>query len=157
MPVTMDQPTICRDAMATLLSALQSLNAPKKPLLVDISTTGISDGPRDVALLLIPLYKWALHTPHVDKRETEKLIAGAVGQGTGEGKGERAIRAAVIVRPSLLMNGVAKGPQHVRVGSEDKPAVGYTIRRADVGEWIFERCVKGRGKGVEGQKVTLTY
>ena len=43
-------------------------------------------------------------------------------------------------------------------GSEEGegPAVGYSIRRADVGLWIMERVVKGFGDW-NGKMVSLTY
>ena len=73
----------------------------------------------------------------------------------------------VIVRPSLLTNGKARGRRKIRVGTEAEPAVGYTISREDVGLWMFEHLVKGIGNGIGddevvggryvGQKVTITY
>lgn len=64
----------------------------------------------------------------------------------------------VIVRPSALTNGKAtKGIEKVRVGTEEKPAVGYLISREEVGLWIFEELVKGVGGRFVGQKVTITH
>ena len=64
----------------------------------------------------------------------------------------------VIVRPSALTNGkAAQGNEKVRVGTEEKPAVGYLISREEVGLWIFEELVKGDGGGYVGQKVTITH
>ena len=72
------------------------------------------------------------------------------------------IRETVIIRPSLLVAGAAKGLDRIRVGWEledgVRPAIGYTIRRADVGAWIFQECVRaehGIGRW-EGKKITLT-
>ena len=64
---------------------------------------------------------------------------------------------SVIVRPSLLTNGKARGGKKIRVGTEEKPAVGYTISREDVGLWVFENLLKGDGETYVGQKVTITY
>lgn len=69
----------------------------------------------------------------------------------------------VIVRPSLLTNGKALGEKKIRTGTEERPAVGYTISREDVGRWVFENLVRGgAGAGGEGKryvakKVIITY
>ena len=75
--------------------------------------------------------------------------------------GDGVFSGTVGVRPSLLI-GVAdaddrKGLENVRTGTEGNPAVGYTIKRADVGEWMFREIVQKKGKGWEGQVVTLTF
>ena len=102
---------------------------------------------------MIPLYHWILAVPHADKKKMEDLV---VASG----------RKFVLVRPSLLFDGEAKGLDHVKTGieipgnkEEGKHAVGYTIRREDVGKWIFEECVRDNkrwGKW-EGKCVSLTY
>ncbi len=64
----------------------------------------------------------------------------------------------VVVRPSLLTNGKAVGGWKVRVGTEERPVVGYMISREDVGVWIFENLVVGGGgEGFVGQKVSITH
>lgn len=64
----------------------------------------------------------------------------------------------VIVRPSLLTNGKALGGTKIRVGTEERPVVGYTIRREDVGRWVFENLVRGdAGARYVGEKVVITY
>ena len=55
---------------------------------------------------------------------------------------QKGIRAFVAVKPSLLMDGDGFGLDIVRQGVPEKPAVGYTIRRQDVGLFICERLVK---------------
>lgn len=75
---------------------------------------------------------------------------------TAGGEVSESISGWVMVRPSLLTNGAALGEGSVRVGREEKPAVGYTISREDVGKWIFDNFVRGEGKWV-GEKVSLTY
>ena len=142
--------TICTTATSTILGVLQNLKPAKKPLLVIISTTGISKGPRDVPVLFVPLYHGLLAVPHKDKRLMKDAIASA------EAHGE-AIRGAIIIRPTLLANGPAKGKGKVRIGTEDRPAVGYTISREDVGLWLFEEVVSGERDRWVGQKVSLTY
>jgi hypothetical protein len=77
-PFTIDQPSICADGMHMIIAALKDLQADgvltTKPLIVTVSTTGISKT-RDVPYLLVPLYHWVLAVPHIDKSEMEKAMA----------------------------------------------------------------------------------
>ncbi|KAI4763253.1 hypothetical protein E4T52_04666 [Aureobasidium sp. EXF-3400] len=147
MPVTLDDIEVCRTAMATLLSALDELKAVTKPRLLVISTTGITKGPRDVPLLYVPLYHWFLHIPHVDKRVMEELKPAA----------ERIVGEFAIVRPTLLMDGDGVGVAKVRYGLESNPALGWTIDRKDVGNWLFEKGVKPADLGeFKDQAISLT-
>jgi hypothetical protein len=165
-PFTNDDPTVCQMGMASVLRALSDLansgisttNDSRKPQIIAISTTGISDGERDVPWVLVPLYRWALHIPHVDKKEMERLAQSSAGQTT---------RGYTIVRPTLLTDGEARGLDKVRAGweygdrqhkdvaQEQGPECGYSIGRKDVGGWIFQRViVEG---GWEGRCVSLTW
>ena len=147
VPPTGPEITVCTTAANNILSALPSLPptaSGKKPLFIALSTTGISDGPRDVPLVCAPLYHWFLANPHRDKKNMEKAIVEQTNHFT-------------IVRPSLLTNGKARRGKKIRVGTEEKPAVGYTISREDVGLWVFEHLVKGDGEKYAGQKITITY
>ncbi|KAF4620127.1 hypothetical protein G7Y89_g14695 [Cudoniella acicularis] len=159
--MTSTDPTICFDGTRAILSSLNELEAEGKmerePRIVLLSGTGITEKQRDIPLAMIPLYHGLLCVAHKDKREMENLIM------FGDGKG----RKWVLVRPSLLVNGEAKGLGAVRVSSErpeekgsekESTAIGYTIRREDVGLWIAEECVKSEaGEEWEGKMVTLTY
>ena len=156
---TLDDPTICQDAISTILSVLRGMPGPK-PLLAVLSTTGISDRVRDVPLAMIPLYHWVLRVPHEDKKKMESLVVGEMGRPAEQ----RAIKSFVAVRPSLFTNGPRLGLKKLRVGAEDgregKPAVGYTISRADAGGWIFDEIIKGWDRGRvqwEGKMVSITY
>ena len=152
--------TICTDAANSILNSLASLQLAKdkRPMMLAISTTGITNGPRDVPLLLGPLYHGLLAKPHKDKREMERVLGTQMtAVGGGEEGPKAVVNGVVIVRPSLLSNGPALGPAKVRVGSEREPVVGYTISREDVGKWIFENFVEGGGKGWVGEKISLTY
>jgi hypothetical protein len=160
-PVTLDNPTICQDSANTLVAALQELGAAgrlgrRKPLVAFVSTTGISTGKEDVPFGLRWLYYYVLKVPHADKREMEATFRQAAADPE---KG--VLRGVVGVRPSLLMGTgdirEEAGMGKVRVGSEKEPAVGYRIRRADVGSWVFREVVERGGEGWEGQMVTLTY
>ncbi len=97
---------------------------------------------------MIPLYRTLLAKPQIDKREMERLVV-------EEMEGESAIRGFVLPRMSLLTNGEAVGG--VRTGTERSPAVGYTIRRDDVGGWVYEQLIVKEGGEWVGEKPTLTY
>ncbi|KAL2869027.1 NAD(P)-dependent oxidoreductase [Aspergillus lucknowensis] len=155
---TLDNPTICQDAVGTILAAVRALEIAddaKRPQLIALSTTGISDVKRDLPIAMIPMYHWMLGVPHDDKKVMESLILEDAGRKQGT---EKALGGYVIVRPSLLTGGEALGVEKIRVGVEKDPAVGYTISREDVGRWVFEVLVKGgKESGYVGEVVTLTY
>lgn len=70
---------------------------------------------------------------------------------------ESVISNFVMVRPSLLMNGKALGGSKIRVGTDAKPAVGYTIARDDVGLWMFGNLVQGDNSRYLGETPSITY
>jgi len=157
-PIGIQDSTICRDASKTILAALLPSTYPShaKPLLINISTTGISppDCPRDIPFLYIPLYRWLLHHPHVDKGAMEGNLRDMFKSKVREE--ERGIRGFVNVKPTLLTGGEGKGWEKIRFGVETEPAVGWFVARRDVGEWIFERCVRREiEEGWVGRGVTL--
>lgn len=140
--------TICQDYSATLAKALASLDdAAAAPFVTAISTTGISNGPRDVPLPLVPLYHVGLKAAHADKRIMEANLLEAKTAGTARG--------VCLVRPTLLGGSKEKGIGAIRAGSENKPQMGYLISRLDVGRWIFEECVVGDEARWNGEKVSL--
>ncbi|TKA50737.1 hypothetical protein B0A55_11871 [Friedmanniomyces simplex] len=156
-PFTLTDPKICQEAGATLLQALQELKPATKPELINISTTGIPPKgmPRDVPWPYVVLYPWIGHVMHEDKRVLQKRLAEHV---SGLPESERGIRSFTNVKPSLLMDGAAKGMQAIRQGVDAKPAVGYWINRADVGAWMAEILVKRNGREEwKNKSVTLTY
>ena len=165
----MEDPKVCQEGLTTILSALRSLRREnviteaQRPLLVAISSTGLSST-RDVPLAYYGLYHVVLKVPHEDKKAMESVIAKATTE-TGD---DAPISGFVIPRPTLLFNGEGKGVSKVRAGWEvhpeavnakeakgSKPAIGYSIRRADVGAWIFEEVVRGKGDWVN-KCVSLT-
>lgn len=150
-PIGIQDATICRDASRSILSALPS---GAKPVLVNISTTGIppKGKPRDVPLLWVPLYHWLLHHPHVDKAEMEANLRDVM----AKPESERPLRAYLNVKPTLLTSGEGIGWDKIRYGRDDKPAIGYFVARKDVGEWIYERVVRREWEeGWEGNAVCL--
>jgi hypothetical protein len=162
-PVTIDNPEICATATKNIVQALQEIYAShpssttqhKKPSITVISTTGVSDIKEDVPFGFQTLYHVVLADPHKDKKKMERLVT----ENTGAGG---VFSGALIIRPSLLMGDQnvkgGQGWEKLRVGREEEPAVGYTVHRADVGEWIFEKAVRATdgGESLFGQKVTLT-
>jgi hypothetical protein len=82
--------------------------------------------------------------PHKDKAGMEQAIRAE----TEKPAAERIIANSLIVRPSLLTNGPATGIDKIRVGTGDKPAIGYTISRNDVGLWLFHNAIRGELDGV---------
>jgi hypothetical protein len=171
--IVQTDPTLCGDAMAVLLDALRQLrregkiSEEQKPLIYVGSTTGLS-AKRDVPYSLIPLYHVVLASAHKDKIVMERLLAEASTE-TGP---EAPISSFVIGRPTLLMDGPSKGLEHVKTGWEKHPAapnatseqetsaaIGYTIRRSDVGAWIFEEVIKGGNPGNPwaGKCISMTY
>ena len=95
----------------------------------------------------------------------EDLYRGDQEQGD---ESSRVLRSIVGVRPTLLtpldMSPAdyrdVLGTESIRAGREMEPAVGYSIKRADVGLWVYEKVVKeaveGRRGQWEGEMVTLT-
>jgi hypothetical protein len=171
--IVQTDPTLCEEAITILLEALRQLRREgrisdeQKPLVYVGSTTGLS-AKRDVPYLLLPLYHLVLASAHKDKKIMEKVLAEA----STETGSDAPISSFVIGRPTLLVDGPVKGLEHVRTGwekhpsatsavseQETKPAIGYTIRRSDVGVWIFEEVIKGynRGNTWAGKCVSMTY
>jgi hypothetical protein len=163
-PFTIDQPSICADGINIIIAALKQLQADgvltTKPAIVTISTTGIGKT-RDVPYLLVPLYHWVLAVPHKDKIEMEKTLAQASVEENSPLAGFASVRA------SLLTDGSLQGADKVRSGWERHPsaeaepvgpgpAIGYTISRADVGNWIFEKIVKEKPENWAGKCFSIT-
>ena len=152
-PVTIDNPEICAQATRNIVQALTEIHAQDKPSITVISTTGVSDVKEDVPFWFRFLYHIILADPHKDKKEMEKIV-------TENTSSTGVFRGSVIIRPSLLVADqnvkTGKGWKELRVGTEENPAVGYTVGRQDVGEWIFEQVIKTGGESRSGQRVTLT-
>ncbi|KIW73617.1 hypothetical protein PV04_01720 [Phialophora macrospora] len=173
---TLDDPHVCATAATTLTTALDEIyaegggaSAPEtqqqvRPLLTFISTTGISRGPEDVPFWIRFLYHQMLTIPHVDKKQMEDIYRADADANADH----RLFRAIVGVRPTLLTpldNSPADyrdvvGLEKIRAGTEQKPAVGYSVKRGDVAQWVWEFVVKeaveGRTGKWEGEMVSLT-
>ncbi|ETI27932.1 hypothetical protein G647_00381 [Cladophialophora carrionii CBS 160.54] len=175
---TLDDPHVCETAAATLTRALTEIYAESAsadhlqkpqplPLLTFISTTGVTRGPEDVPFWIRFLYHQILTVPHADKKKMEEIYrADADAHLTPEQN--RLFRAIVGIRPTLLTpldNSPADyrdvvGLEKIRAGTEQKPAVGYSIKRGDVAQWVWEHVVReavegGKGKW-EGEMVSLS-
>ncbi|KAI9757878.1 MAG: hypothetical protein M1815_005852 [Lichina confinis] len=99
---------------ADAAAATRRARSVKRPLMLVISTTGLSSQGRDVPLLMLPLYHWLLPVPHADKQKMEKLLVDA----TTSNPATSPISGFVVVRPSLLTDGAMLGLDKVRVGWE---------------------------------------
>lgn len=136
--LTFSDPNVCKKGASTLLDAvgrLREMGTKGQPLIVAVSTTGISKHQRDVPLLFTWPYKFGLNVPHDDKAVMEESYRVS---------GER----FVLIRPSLLVDGKEDWKEcPIKVGIEDLDkgvevkAVGYTISRGEVGRWIYENCL----------------
>ncbi|KAL2206220.1 hypothetical protein CC79DRAFT_1322700 [Sarocladium strictum] len=136
--LSVSDPDVCKKGMTCLLDALKTLRsqgAVGDPLIVAISTISHSRFGRDIALLMIPIYKVFVSVPAADKQIMEDRLAAS-----GE-------KNWVVVRPSHLTNG-SRPDAPVRVGIEDlekgieSREIGYSISREDVGRWCFEQLLK---------------
>jgi hypothetical protein len=147
LSVKFDNPSITEQSSITLLTALREIYTErneqqegKKPILAVVSTTGITekDEKRDVPWLFKGGYEYFLAVPHEDKKKMEAII-------TAE-ENKSLFKAIVITKPALLTGdgnlSTAKGLAKIRKGTEEKPAVGYFISRADVGGFIWEEVCK---------------
>ncbi|GKT52657.1 uncharacterized protein ColSpa_12838 [Colletotrichum spaethianum] len=150
--MTVEDPDVCKNGAAALLSALATLRArgvEGQPRLVVVSTTGISAHARDVPLLQVPMYHILLRAPHADKKAMEQRVAAS-----GEDY--------TFVRPAFLSDG-AVPERAIRVGVEDpengveSSAVGYGISREDVGRWIFENVLRDGGREYARKAVSITW
>jgi len=171
-PIVLNDVHICSESTAVLLQALRELRqagtigaGKPAPFVCAISTTGTQKAPRDVPLAYYQLYHYALQVPHADKRAMELDLAKA----SRESADVAPLRAFAVVRPTLLFDGPPKGlakvragwvahPEAVNAGDEAAPgpAVGYSIRRADVGAWMFANLIKNPEEWAN-RCVSLTY
>ncbi|EKV12901.1 NAD(P)-binding domain [Penicillium digitatum] len=172
--IQLSNPHITEQTTSALLGALAKIASTRfdsfeayravAPRVTVISTTGNLPGNKDVPFWFRPMYSVLLPIPHADKLQMERLLEKEIGLG------DAGVLAAgvVVVRPSLLTGehqvhvheagegGEGVGLEKVRVGTTKAPAIGYTISRALVGEWIFKEIVKGGGGKWVGEKVTIT-
>ncbi|KAH7051959.1 hypothetical protein BKA57DRAFT_527844 [Linnemannia elongata] len=158
-PVTIDNPELCATATQNIIKALQEIykaqpsTALHKPSITVISTTGVSDVKEDVPFAFRILYHVVLADPHKDKKEMERLVT------ENTGKRRSIPRFGHCSTQYLDGNQAVKGGQgweKLRVGRENEPAAGYTVHRADVGQWIVEQVVKTGGEVLFEERITLT-
>lgn len=170
-----DDVHICRDGTKNILSAIADMKGDsliyessvqggktreneshkrQNPLLVVFSTTGITSAGRDIPLLMVPFYG-LMGPPHKDKKEMEDLLHSSAVPSS---------QPWITIRPAFL-SGDGKGQptrKEIRVGTEkdgkhEKLTIGYTIKREDVGYWVFKEIVQGDWGRWVGKAVTLTY
>lgn len=137
--LTIDDPTVCQDATSTVLESLQAgLTADmKRPVFIVVSSTGISDHGRDIPIAMVPIYRLLLPVPHADKKKMETILLSEVQSSTPR------IAGFVAVRPTMFTDGPLLAAEQIRSATESdgkvtKEAIGYTISRSSVGNWIYE-------------------
>lgn len=163
---------LCTRALFTVVRTIQS-RQPNQPIpkLVALSSTGLTPATKRVLpLLLRPLYGWALHAAHDDKRGMESIIFNGLGQQyeAGQTPGdhimpanwEQELRAqapsdglwgprSVIIRAAFLTDGEGSGRYRAEKGDFST----YTVARRDVAHFIVEKLVPDWEK-YEGGVVT---
>ncbi|KAJ0383955.1 hypothetical protein COL922a_009401, partial [Colletotrichum nupharicola] len=96
--------------MAVLLNAIKTLRTERgvsgRPRVIGQSSTGISKFGRDTPLIIYPIYKGLLSTPHQDKRALEELLFNSGEEWT-------------VLRASFLTNGNETSGVAIKVGVED--------------------------------------
>jgi nucleoside-diphosphate-sugar epimerase len=158
-----DDVHICENGTKTILSSIEevkqqhsldTVQGSPNPLLVVLSTTGITTAGRDLPVAMKPLYG-IMGPPHKDKKAMEDFLHSAAVLPS---------QPWIVIRPSLLM-GDGKGEPKGKVikvgveknGKHQQLAIGYRIQREDVGYWIFKNVVEGDWEQWNKSAVTLTY
>lgn len=152
---SIDDPDVCKKGITCVLDSLKALRsqgATGDPLIVAVSTISHSRFGRDIALVMIPIYKVFVRVPAADKQIMEDRIAAS-----GE-------KNWVIIRPSHLVDGEQPNSP-IRVGIEDlkkgveSREIGYTISREDVGRWSFENLFQPAevSKQYQNKAVSITW
>ena len=164
----LDNPTICQDAMSSVLNALRQLPAyhsdstmNNKPLILAISSTGLyrggEDDPRDLYIPMLMMYRCLLSGPHNDKIAMEDLLTAAAVSDLNSDAKSNPLCDYIVVRGALFNDqpaeakplragypkrvpGVGEG---VKWGDVAGPAIGCGVSREDVGRWIWEEVASG--------------
>lgn len=158
--IAIDNPNICGMAADTLISALQLIyaNQPNlailKPAVTFTSTTGISKGAEDVPYWYRYLYHQLLYTPHMDKKAMEDKLCAQMSTPKAVFSSVTGIRPTILGGTGALKE--ATQPVNIRAGTENKPALGYFIQRADVGSWMYENVVRNQDSSWRGELISLT-
>ncbi|KAK0547124.1 hypothetical protein OC846_004980 [Tilletia horrida] len=161
---TLSPANICEKGTNVLLETLAAHQQAKPPKVVVISSNGLGkDGHSKLPFGLKTMYGWMLHNPHADKEEMEKVLHYNSGLPSvdfnPEGKSPATgtvLKNLTIVRPALLTDGALTGKYRSGEGYVSKA---YSIRRADVGHFIFEECLS-RGKDLgqwNNKAVSVAY
>ncbi|KAF4841464.1 hypothetical protein CGCSCA4_v009373 [Colletotrichum siamense] len=152
--MTLEDVHVCEHGMAVLLNAIKTLRTERgvsgRPRVIGQSSTGISKFGRDTPLIIYPIYKGLLSTPHQDKRALEELLFNSGEEWT-------------VLRASFLTNGNETSGVAIKVGVEDPVsgvkslAIGYTICREDVGRWMFDNILNCNNDKYVRKVATITY
>lgn len=129
----------------------------KKPVLILVSTAGVQIHckPRALPLLYLTIYCWPLAKPHADKVALEESFDDHMRRE----ESQRSTKGYILVRPSIINDGKAKGVGYVRAGPWESPPVGYYVERQIIGKWIFKMLVEEKDtEGIRKNKEAIrTY
>ncbi|KAJ1018525.1 hypothetical protein NDA16_004807 [Ustilago loliicola] len=161
---SLSPPSICDRAIHNVTAAILKLGQPQQPRLVVISSNGLGkQGYSYLPYVMRPLYGYLLHEPHLDKEQMESHLYRLAGLQSEDFnptpdpllQQQPKIKQLVIVRPALLVNGDATKTFR----AEESLQGAYTIRRSDVGHFVYSSVLGGpKDKGqYVGKAVTLAY
>jgi len=157
---------LCTEAILNTQRAIVQSGTPV-PKLVVLSSTGLTRQSKAVLpILLRPLYDWALHVAHEDKRGLEAVVHYGIGKPYEEGEtpGEAILPAgwrdgfpatgwakhSVIIRAALLTDGEETNRYRAAVGDFKT----WRVARKDVAHFIAEELLVNWDK-YDGNIVTV--
>ncbi|KAE8212565.1 hypothetical protein CF319_g5481 [Tilletia indica] len=160
----LNPPSICEKGTDILLETLSAHHQVTPPKLVVISSNGLGkDGHSKLPFGLKTMYGWMLANPHADKEKMEKALHYNAGLPSvdfnpdGEAPATGALlKNLIIVRPALLTDGPVTAKYRSGEGYIRKA---YSIRRADVGHFIYVQCLsRGADNGQwHNKSVSIAY
>jgi len=181
--IHLGNPRICSSCMHALLSVMSNpqTKGVESTKVIAVTSNGVTKKSHDAMPFLVRIFcNLVLTVPHQDKRAVEKFMAhctsnpdyeltdkeilyleksGHLFSNWGEGLRKGDLLETLVVRPSLLTDGVSvcetKGPEGMRAGPEDLPSA-WTISRKDVGWFIAKKAIKD-WDSYKGKAVTVTY
>lgn len=162
-----------------LLNALITLPpTSSQPKIITISSTGVTKKSHNkLPLLLKPLYGYLLAQPHRDKSGAERLAAHCAGWEWEDGevgedilaKGwqdtpglptQGSLKNIVVIRPALLLDGIAKSDntegKRVAYRVQEGDFSGWTVNRRDVAHFVVEGAL-ANWNNWQGKCVSIAY
>jgi len=156
-----DPPDLVTRSVLHMLEVLPRDGTPLPKFVALTSRALTREGIPRLPLIERPMYKYALHIPHVDKLGVERILAHAAGWKWEDGAtqtvpadfesrlppaGFLAQSGVLVVRPALLTDGACKADEKkgskppYRFGEEDFASC-YTVSRKDTAHFIVEEAL----------------